>query len=148
VPDKYVYGIVEDALNKADKGFLLDGFPRNMEQAEFLDSKFEIDNIVIYDLSDEKAIERIMARRNCKECKTDFNILFKKPKEEGVCDLCGGELVQRADDNEAAVSKRIEKFHAETKPVIDFFKDKKTIVYINADQTPDEIMAELESKIL
>jgi adenylate kinase len=147
VPDKYVYGIVEDALNKASGGFILDGFPRNMKQADFLIKKFKIDHVVIFDLEDEIAVKRLTHRRLCQDCKTDYNLKSNKPKVQGICDKCGGKLMIRDDDHLEAINKRIEKFHEETKQVIDYFKEKGHIVYIHADKTPDAIFEEIEQKI-
>ena len=147
VPDKYVFEIVEDALSKAENGFILDGFPRNMEQAEFLNNKFKIDRVLLLDLSDEISMKRTLARRNCIDCKRDYNILFKKPKNKDVCDACGGQLVQRKDDNEEAIKKRLEKFHSETEKVIDYFREKDILISINADQNLQDIQAEIITKL-
>ena len=147
VPDQYVFGIVEDALRKADGGFILDGFPRNMKQASFLLEKFKIDNIVVFDLEDDIAVKRLTHRRLCQDCKTDYNLKSNKPTKQGVCDKCGGKLMIRDDDHLEAINKRIEKFHEETKQVVDFFKEKGKIIHIHADKTPDAIFAEIEQKI-
>ena len=147
VPDKYVFLIVKDALEKAVDGFVLDGFPRNMEQVRFLQENFNIQRIVLLELSDDKAVERLMARRNCVKCKRDYNILFKKPQREGVCDVCGGELVIRDDDTETAIRKRIEKFHNETNQVIEYYAEKGLLSTINADQSVKSIHNEIITKL-
>lgn len=147
VPDKYVLEMISDALNNAPDGFILDGFPRNIEQVLFLVDNFKIDYAILLELSDEKAIERLMARRNCKICKKDYNVLFKKPKVPGICDECGGELVQRDDDNKDAISKRIEKFHNETNKVIDFFKQKDMLIQVNADLPLQAIHEDIASRL-
>ena len=146
-PDKYVFEIVRNALNKAVKGFILDGFPRNIEQLKFLVKNFEIDSVMLLDLTDDKAIERLMARRICKICKKDYNILFKKPKIPGICDVCESALIKRDDDNKEAISKRIEKFHNETKKVIEYFTEKNLLIHINADQSLEAIHEEIIRKL-
>jgi len=133
VPDKYVFQIVEDALTIAEKGTILDGFPRNMEQLKYLEKNFTIDKVVLLELSDEKALERVSSRRNCVDCKKDYNLLYSKPKVDGVCDVCGGEIVQRDDDHESAILKRIEKFYDDTSDVISYFSDKGKLIRVKAD---------------
>lgn len=147
VPDKYVFLIVKDALEKAVDGFVLDGFPRNIEQVHFLQENFDIQRVVLLELSDDKAVERLMARRNCVKCKRDYNILFKKPQQEGVCDVCGGELVIRNDDTEKAIRKRIEKFHNETNRVIEYYTEQGLLVTVNADQPVEAIYNDIISKL-
>jgi len=133
VPDKYVFQIVEDALTIAEKGTILDGFPRNMEQLKYLEKNFTIDKVILLELSDEKALERVSSRRNCVDCKKDYNLLYSKPKVDGVCDVCGGEIVQRDDDHESAILKRIEKFYNDTSDVISYFSDKGKLIRVKAD---------------
>ena len=147
VPDKYVFLIVKDALKKAVDGFVLDGFPRNMDQVRFLQENFDIQQVVLLELSDDKAVERLTARRNCAVCKRDYNILFKKPQQEGICDVCGGELVIRDDDTEEAIRKRIEKFHNETNQVIEYYADKGLLSTVNADQAVESIHNEIITKL-
>ena len=147
VPDEFVYQIVRNALIEAANGFILDGFPRNLEQSDFLQNNIHLDKAVLLELSDEKAIERITSRRNCENCKKDYNLLFKKPKVEGIWDDCGGRIVQREDDNEAAISKRIEKFHLETKAVIEANRKLGKLVVVNADQPVLEIHREIVGKL-
>ena len=139
VPDKYVFQIVEDALAIADKGTILDGFPRNMEQLKYLEKNFTIDKVVLLELSDEKALERVSSRRNCVDCKKDYNLLYSKPKVDGICDVCGGKIVQRDDDYETAILKRIEKFYNDTSDVISYFSDKEKLIRVNADDPIDTI---------
>ena len=133
VPDKYVFQIVEDALANAKDGTILDGFPRNMEQLKYLEKNFTIDKVVLLELSDEKALERVSSRRNCVDCKKDYNLLYSKPKVDGICDACGGKIVQRDDDHEAAIMKRIEKFYDDTSDVISYFSDEGKLIRVQAD---------------
>ena len=133
VPDKYVFQIVEDALAIAEKGTILDGFPRNIEQLKYLEKNFTIDKVVLLELSDEMALKRVSSRRNCVDCKKDYNLLYSKPKIDGICDVCGGKIVQRDDDHEAAILKRIEKFYKDTSDVISYFSDQGKLIRVNAD---------------
>lgn len=133
VPDKYVFQIVEDALANAKDGTILDGFPRNMEQLKYLEKNFTIDKVVLLELSDEKALERVSSRRNCVDCKKDYNLLYSKPKVDGICDACGGKIVQRDDDHEVAIMKRIEKFYDDTSDVISYFSDEGKLIRVQAD---------------
>ncbi len=143
VPDKYVFQIVEDALANAKNGTILDGFPRNMEQLKYLEKNFTIDKVVLLELSDEKALERVSSRRNCVDCKKDYNLLYSKPKVDGVCDECGGQIVQRDDDHEAAIMKRIEKFYADTSDVISYFSEGGKLIRVQADDPIETIQTNI-----
>lgn len=147
VPDSYVLGIVGDALASRQKGFILDGFPRNLQQLNFLKQNFKIDWVVLLDLPDVKAIERLLARRECSACKKDYNLLFKKPRREGICDVCGKEIIQRDDDNKIAISKRIEKFHHETEKVIEHYAELGKLIKVDADQSVAAIHQEIISRL-
>ncbi len=152
VPDKYVFQIVEDALTNAKDGTILDGFPRNMEQLKYLEKNFTIDKVVLLELSDEKALERVSSRRNCVDCKKDYNLLYNKPKVEGICDVCGRKIVQRDDDHEEAIKKRIEKFYEDTAEVISYFSEQGKLIRVNADapinKIQDNIVKALEVRDL
>ncbi len=147
VPDKFVFNIIEGTLNEANGNFILDGFPRNITQTEFLLNEFKIDAVILLDLKDEKAIERLMARRHCENCGKDYNVLFKPPKQNGICDECGGKLVTRKDDNKEAITKRIEKYHAETNEVVKYFAEKNLLLKVDADQTPKAIHEDIIAKL-
>jgi len=101
----------------------------------------------LLELSDDKAVERLMARRNCVKCKRDYNILFKKPQREGVCDVCGGELVIRDDDTEKAIRKRIEKFHNETNQVIEYYTEQGLLITVKTDQSVEVIHNDIILKL-
>jgi len=147
VPDKYVYEILDAAIEEASTGFILDGFPRNMEQLDHLLKKYKIDKVILLDLTDEIALKRISGRRNCVDCKKDYNLVFSKPAVEGVCDDCGGKLIQREDDNEKAVAIRLQKFHEETAKVIEKYKELNLLNTIDADQSIEEIQQQILSII-
>ena len=131
VPDDVTIGLVKERLSKpdCDKGFLLDGFPRTIPQAEALDVMAkeigrEISHVIDIETPKEELVRRICGRRVCKKCGAPYHIINIKPKVDGVCDICGGELVQRPDDNEEALTTRLEHYEKQTKPLLDFYSKK------------------------
>ena len=129
VPDDVTIGLVKERLSKDDcaKGYLLDGFPRTIPQAEALEkiSKEigrEISHVIDIETPKEELVKRICGRRFCKKCGAPYHVINIKPKVDGVCDICGGELVQRADDNEEALIVRLDAYHKQTKPLLDYYK--------------------------
>jgi adenylate kinase len=128
VPDSVVIGLVKERIQKPDcaKGYMLDGFPRNVSQAEALDAmlqdlKMKIDHVVSIEVASSELLARLTGRRTCRACGAGFHIKFDPPKKDGVCDKCDGELYQRDDDNEATVSSRLEVYEGQTKPLIDYY---------------------------
>ena len=154
VPDEVVVEVLKDRLSKVPKGkgFLLDGFPRTIAQADTLETITKIDVILMLDVPDQIIIERLTSRRLCKNCGTVYNIRFLKPKVEGKCDKCGGELYQRADDNEEVIKNRLNVYKTQTEPVVAHYKKKKIPFIVNVttsiDQPPEpmveHMMAELK----
>lgn len=127
VPDEVVIGIIKDRLAKDDcaNGFILDGFPRTIPQAEALDAMgIEIDRVVDIEVSDEKIAARMSGRRVCKACGASYHLEYKAPKQEGVCDACGAELIQRKDDHPDTVLERLAIYHEQTEPLKDFYSKK------------------------
>lgn len=124
VPDEIVIGLIQERLKQDDckNGFILDGFPRTIAQAEKLKEITDIDAVVNIDVDAYILVERLTGRRTCKNCNAVFHMVFNPPKEEGVCDACGGELYQRADDNEETVRNRVETYNKNTAPLIDYYK--------------------------
>lgn len=129
VPDDVTIGLVKERLSQKDceAGFLLDGFPRTLPQAEALDEIAKsisrpIEAVINLDCDNEELVRRISGRRVCKNCGAPYHVITMKPKVEGVCDLCGGPLYQRKDDNEEALKVRLEHYVSETKPLLDFYK--------------------------
>ena len=153
VPVELVGAIIKDRLKKDDckNGFILDGFPRSVEQADMLeDIKKEIDGdsevdfrATYFDLDTDILISRIVNRRSCPKCGEIYNLKFKAPKNEGKCDVCGTELTQRKDDNEETAKARFETYFRETAPLIDYYKDKNVLSTINADGSIDEVWERL-----
>jgi adenylate kinase len=146
VPDEIVLGMVEERLKQSDceKGFILDGFPRTVPQAEALDQLLDkmgkkIDYAICIDVPDEELVKRLTGRRTCKKCGMMYHVIFKPPKEEGKCDVCGGELYQRADDNEETVRNRLKVYHEQTEPIIQFYEKKGVLHRIDGIGSIDEI---------
>ncbi len=131
VPDELVVGIVKERLSQDDckKGFILDGFPRTTAQAEALTaSGVEIDKVLSLEVSDETIVERLSGRRECKSCGTPYHVVYKPSSAGDKCSACGGELIQRADDNEATVKNRIHVYHEQTEPIKEYYKKKGKLV--------------------
>ena len=135
VPDSITIGMVEGRLAEDDckKGYILDGFPRTIAQAEALDEMLakkgeKIDAVISIVVDDEIIKDRVTSRRVCEKCGASYNIKYKPAKVDGVCDLCGGNVVQRADDNEETVAARLVTYYENTKPLIDFYNAKGLII--------------------
>lgn len=158
VPDEVVIEVLKDRLNKIpkDRGFILDGYPRTLEQAKTLATLTDIDVILKLDVPDWLIVERLSSRRICKSCGAVYNTRFLKPKVEGVCDKCGGPLYQRSDDNPEVIKKRLQVYQEQSKPLIEFFKEKKVPFVISKttslDQPPqpvvDQMILELKKRKL
>jgi adenylate kinase len=126
VPDEVVIGIIKDRLKEKDceNGFILDGFPRTIPQAQALvDMGIDIDKVVDIEVPDEKITARMSGRRVCAKCANSYHMLYKKPKVEGICDACGGELIQRKDDAPETVQARLVEYHEMTEPLKGFYEN-------------------------
>lgn len=155
VPDAVVVGVVRERLAEPDasEGFLLDGFPRTIAQAEQLDELLAaegraITHVVLIEVPDEELVQRIAGRRSCGRCGKLYNVTFDPPKVEGVCDACGGELVQRADDNEETVRRRLAVYHEQTAPLVDYYRRRGVLhrAY-GGGKTPDEVYAQVRAAL-
>ena len=137
VPDEVVIGIIKDRLKEKDceNGFILDGFPRTIPQAQALeDANVEIDKVVDIEVPDEKITKRMSGRRVCAQCANSYHMEYKKPKVEGVCDACGGELIQRKDDDPETVQARLVEYHEMTEPLKDFYKNLGKLVVVEGQE--------------
>jgi adenylate kinase len=150
VPDELVIGIIEERLKAADchPGFILDGFPRTIAQAEALQpilSKMgrSIDHVVNIEVEDEELVRRLTGRRTCKSCGAMFHIVFHAPKREGVCDRCGGTLYQREDDKEETIRTRLKEYQKQTAPLIQYYQRKKTIRSIQGVGGQEQIFEQI-----
>jgi adenylate kinase len=151
VPDEVTIGIVRERLSKEDcaEGFLLDGFPRTVAQAEALenilsDLNKKIDYVINIDVDQEFLMERLTGRRICKSCGSTYHLVFNPPTKDGVCDRCGGELYQRADDNAETVQNRLEVNQKQTKPLLDFYEGKGYLRNINGQQDIRKVFDDLD----
>ena len=137
VPDDVVIGIIKDRLKEKDceNGFILDGFPRTIPQAQALeDMGVDIDKVLDIEVPDEKITARMSGRRVCSKCANSYHLLYKKPKTEGVCDACGGELIQRKDDAPETVQARLKEYHEMTEPLKDFYKKLGKLVIVEGQE--------------
>lgn len=148
VPDETVLALVAERVGclKYPGGFLLDGFPRTVAQAEALekllqDNNLKLDAVLSYDLPIEKVVARLSGRRTCPGCKAVFHIEARPPKVQGVCDNCGGQLYQREDDRPESIRVRMEAYEKSTAPLADFYRRRHLLVSVGAEGTPEEIYA-------
>lgn len=152
VPDELIIEMVESRIQESDAkaGFLLDGFPRTRRQAEELDSLlkkhgFSLDAVVELAVADEVAVKRLASRRLCAQCGEIYNTVMKLPKTEGVCDRCGGSIIQRDDDDEAVIRNRLAVYHEQTAPLIEYYRIKGVLCTIDATGSRDAVMKLLEA---
>jgi len=145
VSDDLVESVVQERLQQHDwnYGFIVDGFPRNAAQAEFFLESYDIDSVVILDIPDAEVERRVLSRRLCEGCGLDYNLIAHRPTVEDRCDVCGGRLVARKDDNPEALAKRLEDYHAKTQPVIDIFERKEQLVRVDATRSIDDVFADI-----
>ncbi|MFF3940877.1 adenylate kinase [Streptomyces phaeofaciens] len=147
VPDEVTIAMAKDRMEQpdAERGFLLDGFPRNVSQAEALDElltteAIKLDAVLDLEAPEEEVVKRIAGRRICRNDSSHvFHVSYKKPAREGVCDVCGGELYQRDDDSEETVRTRLEVYHTQTEPIIDYYKAQGLVVTIDSMGPVDEV---------
>ena len=128
-------------------GFVIDGFPRNARQAEFFLESYDIDGVIHLDLPDSEVRRRVLARRLCANCGVDYNLIQSRPATEGVCDVCGGNLITREDDTEEALVVRLREYHEKTDPVLDLFRRKECVAVIDATASKEEIQQEIREKL-
>jgi adenylate kinase len=149
ISDEVVESVVRDRLSQHDwnYGFIVDGFPRNRRQAEFFLESYDIDAVVHLDLPDAEVRRRVLARRICSRCGLDYNLIAHRPKVEGRCDVCGGELVAREDDTEEALATRLREYHAKTDPILDLFARKEFVVTVDARPDKETVQREIRSRL-
>ena len=154
VPDEVTNEIVKERLSEDDcqKGLLLDGFPRNLAQAKALtkileDLDIKLDAAINLDVKDEIIEKRIVNRRICENCGRGYNLIYLKPKQEGICDVCGAKLYQRKDDTLETIDKRLVVYNTQTKPIITYYKELGILININANQEPHKVVEEIINKV-
>ncbi|WP_277553447.1 adenylate kinase [Halobaculum limi] len=138
VPDPVVNEIVVAALADAD-GFVLDGYPRNLDQAEFLTEETDLDTVLFLNVPEDVLVERLTGRRVCDDCGANYHVEFDQPEEDGVCDDCGGELIQREDDTEDTVRERLRVYRENTEPVVEHYREEGSLVEVSGEGTPDDV---------
>lgn len=154
VPDSVTVGIVKERLAQDDckKGWILDGFPRTTAQASALDAilhdlGIQLTAVLDFNVNRDDLVKRVSGRLVCRQCGASFHKEFRTPKQEGVCDNCGGELYQRADDNEVTVRERLAVYDTSTKPLIDYYKVSGRYYEINGDQSMDKVFADVQAAL-
>ncbi len=152
VPDDLIVEMMSKAIQEAKAGYVLDGFPRTVNQAEVLDKslaaqKTGIDMVIDLKVSDDVVLERITGRRSCPKCGTVYHVKNMPPKVPGICDKDGTPLVQRPDDTEEVIRKRLETYYRQTEPVVEYYKARRTVHDIDADGDPDSVAAVIFGKL-
>ncbi len=154
VPDDVVIGVVKERFQKPDckKGFILDGFPRTLEQAKALDGLLKdlgtkLDHVVVIEVPDDYLVKRLTGRRTCRGCNYMHHIEFDPPKKAGVCDKCGGELYQRDDDQEATIRQRLTTYHGQTSPLIEYYGKQNIVRKINGTLSMEKVQDEIKKAI-
>ncbi len=152
VSDEIVRNLLHKRLKLKDtqNGFILDGYPRNLKQAIFLDEKIKDGNIVVVyvKVSNKEVKHRILGRRVCSKCGANYHIKYKKPKVKNICDICGGELIIRSDDNKKSIEKRLDIYYKVTQPLINFYKKTNRLIEIDGEKSIDEIAESISEKIV
>ncbi|HLR65915.1 adenylate kinase [Virgibacillus alimentarius] len=154
VPDEVTIGIVEERLQKEDckNGFLLDGFPRTIAQADALQTLLKnmnesINYVLHVDVPEENLVERLTGRRVCPTCGATYHVMYNPPEKEGICDKDGSTLIQREDDQAETVKNRLAVNIKQTKPLLDFYQEKELLVTINGDQDIDQVFQDIQNRI-
>ena len=149
VPDDLVEEVVGERLAQHDwnYGFLLDGFPRNLVQAEFFLETYDIDAVLHLDVPRAVVRERILARLLCSACGLDYNLIYHRPTVADTCDVCRGRLVQRPDDSPEAVEARLDDYEAKTRPILELFRRKEYVVDLDGTRAPAAIQAEIRARL-
>lgn len=144
VPDDIVTDMLKQRLSADDcrKGFVLDGYPRSFSQAKLLEGMTKIDAVLYLNLPDDVAVRRLASRLVCQRCQKIYGAA-KPPLEEGRCDSCGGDLYQRPDESEFAIRRRLEIFHKETKPLLDYYKNRRLLHVVSADQHAEQVFGDI-----
>ncbi len=150
VPDEVIIGIIEERLAQSDcaNGYILDGVPRTIPQAEAMEEKgIAVDCALSIEVADQTIIDRMSGRRTCKNCSQTFHVLFNPPKQEGVCDFCGGELTIRKDDAPETVKNRLDVYHKETEPLKAFYEQRGKLISVEGQPTIEATTAAIRKAL-
>ncbi len=149
VPDSLTVELVKERLDKQDveKGYILDGFPRTIVQADALSEFSSVDAVINFTITDEQVIKRLAGRRLCKACGAGYHVDTIKPKKEGICDKCGGELIIRPDDAPEAIKNRLSVYYKSTEPLIDYYSNKNLIKDVDGSGAVDKVIKDTRAII-
>jgi adenylate kinase len=152
VPDQIILDLIKSRLSEPDceNGYILDGFPRTLDQAEGLDRMMDgdaVDAVIYFDMPQDEIIERVTSRRVCVSCGKTFNMINNPPPEDKVCPRCGGDIIQRDDDKEETVRKRLVVYKEKTAPLVNYYRERGRLLTIDASGTVDAVRKEIESKV-
>ncbi len=154
VPDEIVNGIVKERLAEDDcqAGFILDGFPRTVNQAEELtaileDLDLDLNAVINIEVGEEEVVARLSARRVCEDCGAAYHLKFDPPQKEGICDQCGGSLYQRDDDQPETIKERLAVYQEQTAPLVDYYQDRDLLVTVNGEQEIEEVFADIKAAL-
>jgi len=154
VPDNVAIDVAEEAVKKEEcrNGFVIDGFPRTLEQAGLFDRslgklKFNLKKVLYIDIPLEEILKRLTGRRSCKKCGAVYHLTYNPPKKDGICDVCGGELYQRHDDTDEVIKVRYEVYKKQTSPLIDYYTKAGKLVYINGAKDVSEVFKEVSKAV-
>jgi len=150
VPDDITSKVLQNRINDMDcrNGFILDGYPRDIKQAKFLDSITNIDFAIEINISNEEAQKRIENRRFCENCGRSYDLVLFPPKKDGICDKCGGKVIKRLDDYPEAIKKRLNIYREEVKPIIKFYEKKGVLIRVRGDDTIENIFEDIKGKMV
>lgn len=149
IDDETVEQIIRERLNQHDWnfGFILDGFPRTKIQAEFFLESYDIDAVIHINVPDSVVFERVLARRLCSQCGLDYNLIHHRPAVADTCDVCGGKLVIRSDDNEEGLRQRLKDYRSQTEPILDLFARKELIIQVNGSLPIDQVHEDIRRQL-
>jgi len=150
VSNSIAHKLAKNRITQPDceNGFIFDGFPRILIQAKFIETVTNITHVILVDISDEEAIDRLTGRRTCPKCGKIYHIKFNAPKKEGICDKCAEKLEIREDDTEQAIRKRLKIYHAETEEVVEYYKEKNILIEINGEQSIEKVKQDIFSSVI
>lgn len=147
VPNDLVIGLMKEKLSTLKGGFILDGYPRTIEQADALASIVDVDVAVNLDVDDDELVKRLTNRRSCAKCNNVYHLIFKKPKKEGKCDKCGEDLYQRSDDTEKTVRERLKVYRDNTFPLIEYYEKKGKLVNVDGEGDINDIFEDIKKAL-
>jgi adenylate kinase len=149
ISDDLVESVVRARLDQHDwnYGFVIDGFPRNGRQAEFFMESYDIDGVIHLEIPDDEVRRRVLSRRLCPNCGMDYNLIYDRPQVEGCCEVCGHELVTRADDTPEALDARLRDYHEMTRPVLELFRRKEVVHDVDAQPSAEQVQAAIRTTL-